>query len=50
MSAQSSTPGPSGPRSPELFVTGPDVLRARPLMNDSAARQPTRPDVYRGGE
>lgn len=50
MSAQSSTTRPSGLRSAELFVTGPDVLRARPLMNEPVARQPSRPDVYRGGE
>ncbi|MGO2004097.1 hypothetical protein ACTXOR_12335 [Arthrobacter rhombi] len=50
MSAQSSTTRPSGLRSAELFVTGPDVLRARPLMNEPAARQVCLPDMSRGGE
>ncbi|WP_372699568.1 hypothetical protein [Arthrobacter sp. JSM 101049] len=50
MSAQSSTTRSSGLRSAELFFTGPDVLRARPLVNEPAARSSSRPDVHRGGE
>ncbi|WP_343903002.1 hypothetical protein [Arthrobacter rhombi] len=50
MSAQSSNTRSSGLRSAELFLTGPDVLRARPQVHEPVVRASSHPDVHRGGE